>query len=236
MVSTATNKQPPSKAKAKQAKAPALKDHRVLNVLTGFLCSVMDNLDSKDASHQALFEGFAFLILEKLGSRLYVIVFGHSRPALIEEDIGASMQADEIEDSERPTTTKLEELQLRAAKLEAPYLVHLLKCIMNAAPAHLGVNISNKSSKAKQAASKGSSKGALTITAKERLQRTLVNCMFGTEGLDDNDPFMDCLRMPATSSVNIPIPKVKEVDMQDWFKEEIWRLIGWDILSREGDW
>ena len=35
-----------------------------------------------------------------------------------------------------------------------------------------------------------SMKGALTIKAKERLQRTLVNCVFGTEGNDKDDPMM----------------------------------------------
>ena len=33
----------------------------------------------------------------------------------------------------------------------------------------------------------------------------------------------------------VPIPRIKEAEVQDWFKEEVWRLLGWEILSKEGE-
>ncbi|KAK1057698.1 hypothetical protein LTR33_013574 [Friedmanniomyces endolithicus] len=108
---------------------------------------------------------------------------------------------------------------------------------MAAAPRHLGANISAKTGKAKQSDNKCSMKGALALHAKDRLQRTLMNCIFGAEGLDEEDPFMDCLRMPSvTGQLHVPMPKVKDVEVQDWFKGEVWRLLGWEILSKEGHW
>ena len=40
--------------------------------------------------------------------------------------------------------------------------------------------------------------------------------------------------MPSIGGTVLPVPKVKEVDVQDWFGEEVWRLLGWEILSKEG--
>jgi hypothetical protein len=32
------------------------------------------------------------------------------------------------------------------------------------------------------------------------------------------------------------VAKVDDKDVQTWYKEEVWRLVGWDILAREGAW
>ena len=230
------NKQSPSKANPKQQRPLNASDAPRLNLLAKFLCSLIDNLDPKVEAHKSLFEGCAYFILDRVGSRLYMAAFGHCRGETMEKEIAASQHIDEIEDTSEPLSANHEEMQIKCAKLEAPYLVHLLKRIMSAAPVYLGTNVANKSARGKQASKRGSTKGPLAITAKERLQRTLVNCMFGIEDVDEGDPFMDCLKLPAINRSNLPMPKVKEVDVQDWFKEEIWRLLGWNILEREQDW
>jgi len=225
-----------AKSKAQQPRALNLKDNPTLNTMTCSLCGIIDLLDPKVETHKALFEGFAYSTLNKLGAGLYVCVFGHARGATLEDEISKSNEPDEIEDNADLTPLSARDVDVRKAKLEAPYLIHLLTRLMNAAPAHLGPIISSKTGKAKQTNNKGSMKGTLAITAKDRLQRTLVNCMFGTEGMDEDDPFMDSLKMPIMSSAPLPMPKVKEAEVQDWFKEEVWRLLGWEILSKEGDW
>ena len=134
---------------------------------------------------------------------------------------------DEIEDVDEPPLT---ETQLKQVRLEAPYLVHLLNKIMSSAPAYFGSTTSSKSTKAKS--TKAASKGTLSIAAKECLQRTLINGVFGVEDADEDDLFLDCLSI-ASAGEDIPMPKVKEADVQEWFKEEVWRLLGWDILAHE---
>ena len=227
-------KQLTSKTKTKQPKLANPRGNTTLNTMSSFLCGIVDNLDAKTTAHKALYEGFAYVVLNELGERLYVLVFGHRRGATIEDEITFSTQPDEIEDDAEIAANNPAYLQLKAAKLEAPYLIHLLNRIMSVAPAHLGAITNNKTVKSKQANSKCSTKGALAIHAKDRLQRTLVNCMFGSESTDEYDPFMDCLRMPVANGPVPLMPKIKEVDVQEWFKEEVWRLLGWDILSKEG--
>jgi hypothetical protein len=224
-----------SKGRSKQ-RVPTAKDNVTLDLMTRLLCTMIDELDSTAEAHRALFEGFAFVILEKLGPQLYLMTFGQPRGPTIEAEIMASKSSEEAESGRAPTSRTADEQKLNAAKLEAPYLIHLLNRLMATASAHLGTVMANKTGKAKQANSKGSTKSVLAVAAKERLQRTLVNCMFGTEGLEESDPFMDCLRMPVLTSQPLPMPKLKEVDVGDWFMEEVWRLLGWEILGGEGDW
>lgn len=224
------------KKKSEHAKPANLKDRPTLNALTAFICGILDLLDPKVEAHGSLFEGLAYAVLNKLGSRLYTLIFGHARAPTLEAEIARANEPDEVEDPSQTSIPHRNEVELQQAKLEAPYLIHLLARLMNAAPAHLGAIISTKTGRPKQANNKGSMKGALALTAKDRLQRTLVHCMFGTEGVDDQSPLRDCLKMPAAPDTPLPMPKVKEAEVQEWFKEEVWRLLGWEVLSKEGGW
>lgn len=221
-----------SKANAQQAKSTGnLKNIPTLNSITVLLCSIINQLDAKLDVHKALFEGFAYSTLNKLGAQLYTCVFGQSRGETIEAEIATSHLSDEIEDAKSPG---VEGLEVTKAKLEAPYLIHLLTRLMNAAPEHMGTIVGTKKGKGKAINNKASMKNSLTIIAKDRLQRTLVNCMFGTEGRSEDDEIMDCLKMPILKKgKKVDIPKVKDAEMQDWFKEEVWRLLGWEILAKD---
>jgi hypothetical protein len=221
----------PSKTEAKQQKQTNIKDNAALNLMTKLLCSVIDGLDPKIDVHKSLYEGFAYVVLKRLGERLYLLIFSHARGPTIEDEIAAYNEADEIEDVPEGIRLNDRDQQLKSAKVEAPYLIQLLIRIMNAAPAHLDAAVLTRAGKPKQAV-KGSMKGALAIDTRERLQRTLVSCMFGEEGGSDEE-FHDCLKMPAMKGPALPMPKVKEPEVQEWFKEEVWRLLGWEILARE---
>lgn len=216
-----------SKAKIK-SKVPTARETSSLSMYTSFLCGVVDSLDSKLDSNKSLFEGISYCVLDRLGNRLFTTVFGHSRGATTEGEILQSRESeDEIEDPGQPP---LNEIQLKQVRIEAPYLIHLLNKIMSLAPAYFGSTSNSKAGKTKS--SKTASKGVLSIAAKECLQRTLVNGIFGMEGRDEDDPFMDFLSMPSAAE-DIPTPKVKEADIQEWFKEEVWRVLGWGILAHE---
>nr|POF13941.1 hypothetical protein CFP56_02965 [Quercus suber] len=202
-----------------------MKDHQALNAITGFLCYVVDVLDPKLRMHTCLFEGIAFLVIDKIGSVLFTLVFGHVRASTIEQEIARSSPADHSEHPDNPNPTTSGNCNTSEAELKAPYLIHLLKRVMAASANHLGSTKRIRAGIAKGAHNRTSTKGILAISAKERLQRTLVNCTFGTEGTDENDPFKDCLRMPNASVPPLPLPRVKEQDVPEWFQEEVWRLL-----------
>ncbi|KAK4998760.1 hypothetical protein LTR66_002060 [Elasticomyces elasticus] len=79
------------------------------------------------------------------------------------------------------------------------------------------------------------SRQTLTLPAKQRLQQTLVNAIYGAAEASD-DEFTDCLRMPTCSGPGLQLPKVKDEDVAEWFKGELWRICGWEMLGKEEDW
>lgn len=219
-----------AKSKPKSSKPTNFKGAPTLGTLAAFLAGIINMLDAKLDANKAVFEGIAYCVIDRLGQGLFSTVFGHPRGSTLEAEILQSRTEDDIEDDEASSAQKKELVQKRV-RMEAPYLIHLLTRIMAIAPAHLGAALT-KAGKPKQANNKSNMKGALAITAKECLQSTLVNAMFGTEGMDENDPFMDCLKMPLPGNATIPMPKVKEQRVGEWFKGEIWNMLGWEILSR----
>ncbi|KAM3422631.1 hypothetical protein BST61_g120 [Cercospora zeina] len=226
-------------ARPKNPKDEKIKEHPVLAPYATFLGKLIDMIDPKTESNHALFEGFSYCVLDHLGKRLYTIVFGKTRAPNLQTEIEQSIYLPEEQQQQQQQTLSHEQKQVR---LEAPYLLHLLNRVMMAAPAFYGNvhGIKNSSSssnnKTKSINTKAPAKNTLAVSAKECLQRTLVHCMFGTEGVVD-DPFKEYLRMPGpgeSSGGTLTLPKVKEVDVSEHFKEEIWRVLGWDILAKEG--
>lgn len=227
-----------SKGKAKRVADSTVRQRKnaVLSTISSFIAGCIGLLDAKMESHKPLFEGLSYVLIEKLATCLYTLVFGRARGETIEEDIAASAQPDDIEDPDRTPAASPDEMKIKVAKLEAPYLVQILTRLMQTAPIHLGAANKTKTGKPKGSIKQAPSKDNLAITAKERLQSTLVNCMFGARDGEEEDPFLDCLRKPTPGDSLPPLPAVKEAEVQDWFKEEVWRLLGWDILSRDGGW
>ncbi|KAJ9663294.1 hypothetical protein H2201_005738 [Coniosporium apollinis] len=226
-----------SKSKAKSKMPKAAKEESVPRAISTFLAALLSYLDATNATHRELFEGFMFVLLERIGNRLCIYTFDRERSATIENDISPLNLGASAAGSKR-------ELETKAMNTEAPNLLAVLERAMAVAPAHMAFQpaapapqASRRSTGAiKQAATKAgvsTGKTGLSLNAKDKLQRTLVNAMFGC---DEDSDFMDCLRMPARLPPIPSPPKIDEQQTGDWFKEELWRLLGWEILGRETDW
>ncbi|KAF2087375.1 hypothetical protein K490DRAFT_65766 [Saccharata proteae CBS 121410] len=230
------------KTSSKKSKRPKGQD--VTRNLSGFLSAVIVSLNAKDPLHRELFEGFFCVLLSQIGNRLYFSAFGHEPTGNVEGDIkkmGEQIPSDdETQDGQEEGAT---ESNTRLFSIEAPGLVRLLERAITVAPQHLGpTNVpsaANRASKAVKAfgPSKGGPKpgpstlkSALTPVIKERLQQSLINVMFGE---DPKNEFADCLRLPVRIVAPPQPPKADDEDMTDWFRQEVWRLLGWEILGRE---
>jgi hypothetical protein len=226
-----------SMAKAKSKGGPPrvnIKDVPTLNALAGLLSGIIKQLDPKQDPHKDIFEGFLFCILSKLGNRIYTINFQRPRAADIMEELEAASLSGE-EDTETASSPVVP-TPVRQAKFEAPYLLHLLKQSLALTPSFLNSPASaSKSTKGKTNPKPGSvTKATLGLAAKERLQATLVSAIFGSESVDeDNDSFVESLRMPAAGGGNVTVPRIKEAEVGEWFQGEVWRLLGWEVLGKE---
>jgi hypothetical protein len=208
---------------------------------------------ARGGAHAALFEGVLYHLLDRTGKRLFALTFQHERSDVLGNDIKAT-----------PLTT----LTLRAIHIEAKLLVEILDCAMRLAPVFVGSlalpdalskkaggrpGLSSKASVSSKSVAQP--KATLSIAAKEKLQATLIHCMFGDEvrdnleDVDDDDTeddedeligakngFMERLRKPVYMAPPLPPPKVEEEDVPQWFREEVWRMVGWDLLGKIRDW
>ncbi|KAF1918578.1 hypothetical protein BDU57DRAFT_444161 [Ampelomyces quisqualis] len=234
------SKEPPSTKKGKaKASDKVVRESVPARSLAHFLIGLMGLLDKTNVIHQRIFDGFAFLLLERVGRRLYYCTFGCHRSAAMDDELTPVPEPIESADIARQDADAL------GIRLELRALVLILERAMGLAPHHmnppsnrtvrnptsnrLGRTLSMKTLPA-------APKGRLSSLAKDRLQRTLINCMYGR---DDDDEFLDVLikPVPAIRIASLQnVAKIDDGDVEQWYKEEVWRLVGWDIMAREGGW
>lgn len=223
-----------------------IKDIPTLNALASLLSGILKQLDPKQIPHKDLFEGFLFCILSKLGNRIYTINFLRPRAADIMDELEATSSSDaETETASSSPPIPKTTPAVRQAQLEAPYLLHLLKQALALTPSFLNTTASSSSTSSNRAAKTKTNpkpgsitKSILSLAAKERLQATLVGAIFGSESIDEeSELFVESLRMPVAVAGGglVTVPRVKEVEVGEWFQGEVWRLLGWEVLGREMD-
>ena len=201
----------------------------VAHLLIGFLSL----LDKTDVFHQKLFDGFAFVLFERAGKRLYYCTFGRHRSTTVEGDILA------VPKPQTPVDTAKHESAALAVRLEVKALVLILERAMGLAPNHMNPPTARASRPATRTGRTLSirtlpsvSRARLSPIAKERLQRTLVACMYGNSA---DDEFLDVLTKPVPAVRLGSLPNVAKVEenVEQWYQQEVWRLVGWDVLARE---
>jgi hypothetical protein len=237
-VSSISTSQQPKSGKNKAIVNP-VKESIPARSLAHFLIGLMGLLDKTNPIHQRIFDGFAFLLIERVGKRLYYCTFGRHRSADIESNlIPLPQPIDSVGKAGQDTDALGIRLELKA-------LVLILERAMGLAPHHMNPPTSraakslssNRPSRTLSMKTLSAApKGRLSSLAKDRLQRTLVTCMYGQ---DQSDEFLDVLTKPMPSmrvGALQNVAKIEDRDVEQWYKEEVWRLVGWDIMARETGW
>ncbi|KAI4942968.1 hypothetical protein J4E86_009915 [Alternaria arbusti] len=230
--------QPASPKKTKTKTPPSIiKESPPARAVAHLLISLLGFLEKTDPVHQKIFDGFVFVLFERVGKRLYYFTFGQHRSTSIEGNILPPPEPrDETEEIRRDTDAL-------GTRLEVKALVLILERAMGLAPNHTNPQNARPSQTSNRPVRTLSTKTPVTSTrarlsplAKDRLQRTLVACMYGN---NTNDEFLDVLTKPLPAmrlSSLQNVAKIDDKDVETWYKEEIWRLVGWDVLAREGAW
>ena len=210
------------------------RDRNVSKALVNFLAAAISALETDSIAHQELFEGFMSVLLERLGESLYLFTFGRSGIETVEEGLLGNKNfahQDEVKE---------------VAEIEAPNLISLFERAMDMAPRFFNnPNLARRSMSTKlPSSSKLSSKDKISISkgrpilllhAKTRLQHTLVKATFGPK--DNNyEGFSEYLKTPEKVSAYIQPPVTEDKDIPSWYCEELWKLLGWDILAEGDDW
>ncbi|MCJ1467326.1 hypothetical protein MMC07_005950 [Pseudocyphellaria aurata] len=202
--------------------------------LSNLLLVLISALDTANAAENAILEGFLFFLLTRVGNALKVFVFGSD----CEDLPGPSPR---IESDAGNLGTDLE-----SAEAQAPYLVYLLKRLIPIAPLKScqGSRVSSISltpppppTKTSPAAAPQLARATLTKLPATALQSTLLHAVFRSsakaadfsEALSPPLPTEDLLN--ADSTENTFGAETVEEGVGDWFKMEVWRIVGWNILS-----
>ncbi|KAJ4366721.1 hypothetical protein N0V95_000050 [Ascochyta clinopodiicola] len=226
----------PKKAKTTiPAKVP--KESVPARALAHLLIGFLGFLEKTNPLHQQIFDGFVYLLLERVGRRLFYCTFGRHRSSTVEGDLQPSPEPRSAEEAVKQDTEAL------GTRLEVKALVLVLERAMGLAPNHMNSQTSTASRSQKKLGRTLSlknlpsiSRARLSPLAKDRLQRTLVACMYGDK-MDDE--FLDVLMKPMPS-IRLGslqnVARIEDKDVEDWYKKEVWRLVGWDVLAKESGW
>lgn len=207
-------------------------------LLTNLLLAVMnaDMLKPSLTIHRSFFEGIAYLVLQRTGHCLSLLVYGRRT-----DDAGQPLAMIEgaCEDDER-----------RAMIYESAHLGQLVMRVAALSPYYLSFPGGPKLGRSRTIQSAinktinhKSSNGPSTDMHKllrHKLQKTLTSCIFQNRD-EEGDEFLDCLRLPG--NVLLKEPKRMSKDEKqimgdqpvDWFLGQVWGAVGWQILCQEDD-
>ncbi|CAI7651597.1 unnamed protein product [Penicillium pancosmium] len=178
----------------------------VAQELTKLLCKMATSLDLAKQDDQKIMEGFLFIVLGRVGKMLALFVF---KDIKLPHEVCPEMKL-----PEGLASMHQEGLSPDIGKCEASYLVKLLK----------GLFITEVSSTPNYSATKAQ----FVRGMRDQLQKTLLQAVFGM----DEPLFQDGLKRPAT-----PPPQDcdgnggENLSFSEWFTQELWSLVGWDMLN-----
>ena len=176
--------------------------------LSHLFVSMLVAMESRKQAHMEITEGAMCCLLKRAGVVLKNFVFDVAYRSWNQDDFASTELVDE---------------ELLGMQSEAPYLVWILERTMTVvqgwktdiAP-HLSV---------------GKSADPSTLSnVQTQLQNTLLRAVFQ----DDAVNFEDCFRAPSSPPLEDGSwpAEVKEDSVIDWYKKEIWRIIGWQELRK----
>ena len=210
---------------------PCSSDKTVLK-LSNLLLALTSGLDHANAADNAILEGFLFFLLTRVGTALKVFVFGSDFEDFLGPNPPIEATANRFERDEK----KIE--------AQAPYLIYLLEGLVPLAPlgSHQCSRVSSISLTPPPpppiaAPSPRLAQPSLTRLPATVLQSTLLNSVFGSDARAVE--FSEALTPPLPTeeqlctdyTENILGEEKAEGVVGDWFKMEVWRIIGWNVLS-----
>ncbi|THW39697.1 Cullin-domain-containing protein [Aureobasidium pullulans] len=180
---------------------------QALSTLANSLINILRGSSPNCPSHAEILEGATYDLLHRLGETTHELLMDGPR----HDDIEHEMQKLPLPDDRRLDPVR--QTVVRTMLTAAPFL---LDCLRKALI--------------------GAQDQPLAAFARLKLQRTLVDRIFGpgTRGPNASE---DVLRLPEVfGEPPMAAEPIKKEDIQtktDQFEEEIWALVGWDILACE---
>lgn len=217
------------------ALSPLPPDKTVLK-LSNLLLALTSALDTTNAADNAILEGFLFFLLTRVGTALKVFVFGSDCRDFLDLNPQIKASAADFEQDKKTT------------EAQAPYLVYLLDRLIPLASlrSHHCSRVSSISLTPPPLPSikipaPRVVQNNLTNLPTSSLQSTLLHAVFSSSA--EAVEFSEALTPPlpteellcAEYTENILGKEKADGGVGDWFKMEVWRIVGWNVLSGRVD-
>ena len=201
----AVTRQMSSNRKTRDHKGKTKRQNTVAEQLTNALCTMVLSLDFSRDEDEKLFEGFLFTTLSRVGKILSLFTF---------KSLQLPSTCPELMPPDGLTAMNQEASHPQGIELEAKHIITFLDKVLTHSSTMNTGNVVMRSD--------------FIQTTRRRLQKTLLQAVFG----NDDPSFQHGLRFPAT-----PPPQchnrqpTDQTSTPEWFTQELWRLVGWDLLQ-----
>ncbi|KAL8966770.1 MAG: hypothetical protein Q9183_003216 [Haloplaca sp. 2 TL-2023] len=213
-------------ARSKQqvnCEVPNMSQDGTLECLCRTIQHALQGMSLARETDKAIRDGYMCFLLRRIGKVLNVFVFG-------EDDEKWKSSSTQVEAGVKPRTgqnaTRREKKAIHEA--QAPYLIWLLErsivCLTDESGARSSKGLSSKATK--NLPVKG--QDSLSDKVMLQLQSTMLKEVLGQDLIE----FVDALKEAEDHGIAIePWSALKQIDIADFFKSEVWRLVGWDRLK-----
>jgi hypothetical protein len=174
---------------------------------------------------QQLLDAATYLVLATVGDAIYVLSFGHARPATVREEIALDACVREAPE-ERATVDAAE---LRGLWRVVKKLLAVTRGFQAAKSAAARGRVWKRPAAGRNIG------GTLTLDVRKRLERTLIRCIWSE---DEGDEMEDVLEWPVFKGRMPRLPKgyvLQDTENHGWFFGEMFSLIGWGMLKKRDD-
>ncbi|EAU36979.1 predicted protein [Aspergillus terreus NIH2624] len=197
-----------AKAKPKSKKSKKTKSNQIdetASRVSRLLCTMASSLDHSSTTHHRIFEGFLFLVINRVGKLLSLFTFRDLK------------QRPDLNSDKLPLPQGVDEASV-AAQVEAKQLIWLLERL-------LAVLDSFKDRRT--SLGHDTEKAWLIEKLPDQLQGTLLQAVFG----EDRTWEQVLSRPPRPIDQDMECVDVPDNAVPDWFIREAWRLLGWELLA-----
>ena len=209
------NNRPQAKAQGPEASRAKAVNDMIIIKLCRLLVTMVLRLDPSKRIQQNILDGFHFFLLTRVGQLLSFFVF-HDGPIPMTATQAAKTNAADLRlATPQESTTNIPEQDKSVLQSQAPYLIYILTRLT-----HFVADTPPP---------------LIVENAREKLQNTVLKSVFGEQARE----FVDVLTKPTNPDIDLKEDLIAEgidEDIGDWYKNEIWKLVGWDILLKHIQW
>lgn len=227
------NKKPPRRRsvrgkKATEPQVPQMTLAGDTRLICSFIAGALQSLQRGRRTDEAVREGFMYFLLRRIGEILRAFVFGE------EDELWNAAWAKEGS----PTRVQSEDDVLKQEKRsikerQAPYLIWLLERSMACSTMDTDSTSHDQTTTENNASSPIQiRRSSLSGKLKVQLQNTILKEVLG----DQLEDFKNSLAERYDPGICIESwSAIRQADVVDAFKAEVWRLVGWDCLKTHFD-